>query len=586
MKTLLPIFCLLLLIAPALPAQIVDRSLSFGFVAAPLVVEPMGTDKWLVVGKGMPYRGSVDRYFVQVFDQEGAVFSSVLLPPQGGEISNVFDAWPLADGAFLIFIGSRPCDSGYDYTSLQKYTPDGQLIWTLYGSLYNNTQLPYYWKIAPDGHLLGLYQDEMWKVDINNGSVLWKANLLGLNTNPLPFYFDLLPGSEDFLGLGTHDFQIWKKYESPNGPFYSLSNSLVTDNYYGFGFAPNGWYYAWNFLNSHLERVNADLQFEMLNAFIDVTSLPQMAAVEDGLYFLGRKNDQNWLRKTDFLGENPVSLPMPDRWLTGRSIAARGDSVVVVGTDGSGPKSAATYDYFYPENFQSLQLWLRTFTGPSPALSADTTNASVTGLQQLSGVDTLSQPETWHHYFSLQGGDFQVQITNRGNTILEQVFVNFSYEADNYSFCPSTPAEQRLFTNLQLAPGDSTWIDFGDLAFPYLASLSSEFCFWTSAPNGRPDAIHEDDHYCAPATYTVPTHTPADQTVKVVPNPARDYFQVVAAAGLEEFTWHLHDATGRLVQSGIYPAGQSELTVSTQSLPDGFYFFRLHNYSGKLMVKH
>ncbi len=587
MKTLFLTFCLFVLINPALTAQIVDRSLSFGFITAPCVVKPIGENQWLVVGKGMPYRGGYyDNYFAQVFDQQGDISSTLSLQSPGGEINNVFDAWPLADSTFIVLSGSRPCDTGYDGTVLQKYAPNGQLLWTLWGTLWNNNNLPYFWKIAPDGNLLGLRADEMWKVDVSNGSVIWKAKLTGLNANPLPFYFDLLPGSEDFLGLGTHDFQIWKKLEGPNGPIYNMQNALVTDNYYGFGFASNGWYYARRYSTNHLERINANLELEILNTSINLNGSIQMAAVSDGLYFLGRTNEQNWLRKTNFVGKNPMDLHMPDLWLTGRSVAVRGDSVVVVGTEGSGPKNAEFYDFFYSESFQTLHLWLRTITGPTAVPSTDTVNASVTGLQQLSLVDTVFQPSWPNNYFALHGGNFQVQITNRGNTTLEKVYVNFSYEPVQDVFCPSTPADQRFFTGLQIAPGESTWINFGDLAFPNLSTLSPEFCFWTSAPNGQPDAHHEDDWYCQPATYTVTAHSPSTLALNLLPTPTQDFFYVNNFTSPQDTEWQLYNAAGRLVQKGIYPAGKSNLAISTQSLANGFYIFHIANQTAKLIVKH
>lgn len=97
---------------------------------------------------------------------------------------------------------------------------------------------------------------------------------------------------------------------------------------------------------------------------------------------------------------------------------------------------------------------------------------------------------------------------------------------------------------------------------------------------------HEDDHFCIPAAYTVPTSTPAAPAVTLLPNPAQDYFRVLNAAEAGAAEWQLHDAAGRLVQRGIYPAGQSELSVSTAGLPNGFYIFQMNGYLGKLIVKH
>lgn len=584
MKAFLLFPCLLLLLSLSLPAQIVDRSLSFGFVAAPHVVRAMDEGKWLVVGRGLPYRGDLfsDSVFAVIFDQQGEVLLRQTPALPIAEIYHVYDAWPLADGGFMVSIGSGGCDVGGAFEVIvQKYASDGQLIWTLQGSNEQGNKPPTVWRIAPDGNLLGLEYNELWKVDAATGLVIWQAELFNPIGNELPYYFDLLPGTEDFLGIATSNFQIWKKMAAPAGPAYVLQNTLPLDGHWqGLGFAPNGWYYALNRVSDEVERFDQDLSHALLATSDDLEGLIQMAAVDDGLYLLGRHYGQNWLRKTDFLGQNPVELPMPDRWLSGYALAVRGDSVAVAGTDGSGPKSMPG-NTGYAE-FQAEQLWLRTFHGLAPTPSADTINASVTNLQQLSGVDTMSFG-SWFPYFSLHGGDFQVQITNRSNTTLEQVYVNFSYEENRSNICFSTPARQRLYTGLQLAPGESTWVTFGDLGVQAQSGLANEFCFWTSAPNGRPDAQHEDDHYCLPATYTVDITTPSTQSVELLPNPAHDYFRVINVAGAADAEWQLHDATGRLVQRGIYPAGQPELSISTEQMPHGFYVFRMSDYIGKLV---
>ncbi len=582
MKTLLPIFCLVLLIAHSAPAQIVDRSLGFNF-AYPSRISPIGNDRWLAVGIAYPYDGALfkDSVFALIFDQQGHLLLKKALILPVAEAYDINAALPLADGAFLVSVTSGDCDAGGYARYVRKYDADGTLIWSLQGSIFTGIKPPAAWRVAPDGNLLGISSGEVWKVDASTGSVLWKAQVA------LSYYFELLPGTEDFLSVGFPDFQIWEKVDNPpNDPIYVAQNSLELADYRsGLGFAPNGWYYAQNRVTYELERVNANLDREVLGAFRDLRGLKKMSAGGDGLYFLGRQDGENWLNKTDFLGQNPIELPKPDRWLNSYLLAARGDSVAIFGIDGSGPKSTFWAIISDPV-FQVAQPWLRTFSGSAFPPSTDTTNAVVTGLQQLSAVDTMSFGGNFNHYYSLHGGNFQVQLTNQGNTLLEQVYVNFAYELNQNSICYFQPTAHQLYTGLGLAPGTSIWLNFGDLNVSAQSSLASEFCFWTSAPNGRPDARHEDDHYCTPATYTVPTTTPSGLLIQLLPNPAQDYFRVLNAADAQGTTWQLHDATGRLVQEGIYPAGQPELSVSTQHLPNGFYFFRMNNYRGKLMVRH
>lgn len=65
----------MLLISQPSFAQIVDRSIAVGFVAEPQVVRAMDDGKWLVVGRGLPYRGALyaDTIFAVIFNQQGEV---------------------------------------------------------------------------------------------------------------------------------------------------------------------------------------------------------------------------------------------------------------------------------------------------------------------------------------------------------------------------------------------------------------------------------------------------------------------------------------------------------------------------------
>lgn len=470
MRAFLPICCLLsLLVSSPLSAQIIDRSLSFGFLNLPQVVRPMGGNKWLTVGRAVPYGPHSDTIFAIIFDQQGQILLQKTLLLPFAETYFVSDAWPLADGGFVVSFGAHGCGFG-DFThTVQKYSLDGQLLWTLQGVEENAP--PPVWQITPDGNLLGLGYNRMWKVDANSGSIMWQAALQNLNGHPPPAYIDLIPNTEDFLGMGLPMFQIWKKIDSTTGPVYVQQDSLhITGPRHGLGFAPNGWHYCRNYNTQRLERVSQGLEYEALNNSIDLYGLVKMIAVSDGLYFLGRRDGQNWLRKTDFLGQNPVEIAMPDQWLSGYSLAAQGDALAVAGVDISGPKSDL---FLFNPQFEAMQLWIRTYSNLAAVSSIDTTNAAITNLQQLSAIDTMYLG-IYGDVF-LQGCDFQVQITNRGNTILQQVNVNFTYEKI-YLSCYNVPARQRLYTNLQLAPGESTWVSFGN--FNIVArSLLSEFCF-------------------------------------------------------------------------------------------------------------
>ncbi|MBQ9473039.1 MAG: T9SS type A sorting domain-containing protein [Bacteroidales bacterium] len=76
-----------------------------------------------------------------------------------------------------------------------------------------------------------------------------------------------------------------------------------------------------------------------------------------------------------------------------------------------------------------------------------------------------------------------------------------------------------------------------------------------------------------------------EQAVAVYPNPANSYVTVMAgAASGSQAT--LYDMTGRVVASQSLSAGQREVRISTQSLPDGVYMLRIGELNAKIVVAH
>ncbi len=549
MKTLLPIFSLLLL-STALSAQIVDRDYPFYSFTEPEKVLPIGDGRWLVVGKLMQYSDDygADSIFAVIFDRNHQTLLKQVLPLPPTERYYGLEAHVVDDNSFIIAVYRGGCDYSNDQAILQKYTVSGALEWSLQGEIAGE-KLPSIWQVGPDGHLLGCYHNRLWKINANTGAIIWRANLSGFDPDAYIDFFALLPGTEDLLLCNHNKLQIWKQSNGPNAPVYLLENSILVDGSgwrSGQGFAPNGWYYTINLTaaSAQLERYSPSLTQDILIDSQDWKGLRQVAIANDGLYALGRNMGQNWLRKTDFSGQNPVEIPMPDWWLRGHSLAVQNDTVVIAGADGSGPKSTPNDPSFSSIlGFQTQHLWVRTFSGLSPTPSNDSSNAAVTEIIKLAPVYTVqyaSSDPSQPPYYTIEGGDFQIEITNKGNVLLQEVCLNFGYEEDRIGICFHSAHLQHRYTNLNLAPGASMWLDFGNLVLQRQSSLANEHCFWTSAPNNMPDTHHEDDYYCIPDYFLVDIHTPNNEHFSLLPNPAQDYFRVINAANSGETEWHLY----------------------------------------------
>jgi len=88
---------------------------------------------------------------------------------------------------------------------------------------------------------------------------------------------------------------------------------------------------------------------------------------------------------------------------------------------------------------------------------------------------------------------------------------------------------------------------------------------------------------------TEPEKADPEHFVRVFPNPADDFFQIVyhLQGGPKQF--HLFDATGRLLRSRVLENGAGNVIFNIQTLPAGLYWYTLRGsncmYSGRL-IKH
>lgn len=312
------------------------------------------------------------------------------------------------------------------------------------------------------------------------------------------------------------------------------------------------------------------------------------AATPLGLLVLGRQDETNYLFEYAPDGTFLVSYPMPDRWLQGLLVALHGKNLAIAGSDGSGPNSFSSSSAFH---VQATHLWMRTLPAePTETGSTDVFNAGVTAVLQGSPVDATS----WMYidypqvFYNLSGGQFQVQVTNYGSTMLEEIAVNIVFDSyvEIEAACFQKPSHHRRYYDLDLAPGASVWLDFGDIYAPGQESLQHDYCFWTSAPNTRPDAQHEDDHFCHPVVYSVATAEALDGALRLYPNPSTGDLYLEWETGNEApARYEIFDLSGRQVKAGSLDSGQNPARISVDGLPNGMYWIKAGGWQGKVVIQ-
>jgi hypothetical protein len=180
-----------------------------------------------------------------------------------------------------------------------------------------------------------------------------------------------------------------------------------------------------------------------------------------------------------------------------------------------------------------------------------------------------------------------VQVTNKSTQgKLTEVRLNIRFERNAYmGICFSYPAQQRTFSGLNIGPGQSAWLEFGDVeAFGQL-ELPEKLCFWTSAPNAQPDALHEDDYACIASI--VPTNAPSHTAWTCAPNPTSGLFTLQTPRFFaKNDTWQVFDATGQVLQAGQCPIGETMLSIDLDGVPAGVYCVRCQGQQERVVLVH
>ncbi len=570
-------------------AQIHDRSYGFGFETQASVIKPAGNNRWVVLGHTDPdldwfFKDSI---FLMLLRHDGSIEMKVTLDVLPSEVSRPVDLLPLPDGGFAVLTSSSGCDVFGTPNMLQKIRPDGSKAWVFApDGIFSELMESLY--LASDGNIMGRTYNQMLKISAATGEILENTPIAINNQSFDEIAF--LPGKEDFMAVGTPDFQYWKKTSTPAGPQYQMSKSADYPDVFHTGLArsPEGWFYTTtgSITNTDkwLARINAALDYETLTP---IKSVQKIQPATDGLYLLeyDYSTEKSSLRKTDWLGQTLSQLTIADARLKPQSIAVRGDSIALAGEEYYGASKLFGY-------WEASYCWVRTFQGMAPTALGPVYNAAITAVEQQSSIDTVSHFGSgfgWSgRVYSLQGGNFRLQITNKGNTILQRVFANIRFGQYRYSsICYTYPTYQRLYEGLNLLPGESAWVDFGNVGAQGQLPLPTQLCFWTAAPDERPDQDHADDHFCHAANFTSSITDPERRAIKISPNPASDLLDISAPNGFSsDGYWQLFDFTGKNTVEGTWLSGQTSATLSVAHLPNGLYTLLVGQISFKIVVQH
>lgn len=192
-------------------------------------------------------------------------------------------------------------------------------------------------------------------------------------------------------------------------------------------------------------------------------------------------------------------------------------------------------------------------------------------------------------YFS----DISVFISNTGQDTLNEIIFNLPVDLQTnlWVWFPHEPFPEVMIRmkDIQLLPGQSTWLDAGDLIFivqemPSGSLLSIEFCVELSCPNNRIDAIDANDKVCKTFNHLISKNESIETpiTISAWPNPFTNQLKL---EGLPDgnHLLSLVDVLGREL-AFIQLNGSPSATIDVPPGYGGFFTLILKDMAGQVQT--
>ena len=561
-----------------------NHSLAAGFVNKPGALFPVKGNRWVVAGVGAPSWGGTgaDTVFFVVLDATGRTIRKQTVPVPGGEAQSVHEGIALPDGGFVLASEARQCDVLGEPAVLSRFDAAGELLWQMDVGPFEYSIAPNL-SVAPDGNLLHNGSRDILKIGVSDGLVQWRTEQPGEN------WWDsgiiaLIPGSEDFIHWKHDTLEFWRQVPGTGFPPEYVLADVFSDTLLSQLFirqiAPQPDGYIFMCSKWWVYKITPDFQLQRLP--FGFNGIESMAVAPDGLVVYSRAFGKNRLAKLDFEGKLLKSFTMPDRWLWAEQVAVRDSSVALAGRDFAATAWETDDDMNY---ISSQNLWFGTFSGFNPAAADDLADVRIAEVRQTKPVKFLKVSANGSLAYHVWGGGFQMRVEQASGPALESVEVNTIYPRPFFigGECGGELTEKKTFLM-----ADSAWVDWGDIFLEYQPEVPTQFCFWTSAPNQRPDANHDNDAACVGIILDDEEPAPtAAAALQIFPNPANKWLTVQAGRTFSEKTrWEIFNATGQRVADGACPAGSEQLEIGVGDLPPGLFCLKIGGRGQVFQVLH
>jgi hypothetical protein len=571
---------IILFFVHSVSAQNVESVFSKEFGSTVTDFDRFSYGHWLIAETHTPTPDLIfeDEMVVRIFDSSCNEIKQIPIIPIDTAAKNlIHKLLVLSDTSFLVEYGSGDCDA-YPYrVFFEARDTNGQIIWTTElqtGSPSSKISL------SADGQILRIAEGLIEKINSSTGEIIW-TYFSSWNTYVNKIFFQ---NTQDVLLIDDGKIERYTQITSNTGEIsYELTQinplpAIFSGSTTELIASPNGGYYGYNIQKDKIIHIKSNFTYQVWSQSMDYST--KVVATDAGLVLIQDDNNKSFkLTLFDSTGLQINQFISKENWTIPSIVKYFSGHLGILGVNLSGRISSDL-------NSGREQGWFRDFTG-----------FGIDNPQEVSvSINEVQQNEPLNHtsYFSpmagtlhdFDGGDYRIKVTNTGQVPVQSFWVNtkFNYAVNLY-ICGPTPAKEVFYDNLNLLPGDSIWVDFGDIDVYNQYSYPTKICFWTSAPNHNPDNLSTDDLLCK--TAIVPIKEVQNIGINITPNPADNFFEITQEIPFSsQNQWKLINNLGKLVLSGKTTAGTTTFVVPTESLPSGVYFFFNELKSSKIVVQH
>ena len=527
-------------------------------------VDSLPGHQWVFAGVCSPAEGTLfqDTISIWVCDSTGKITNRMTsIPPIIHESYTIDHLIGLPDSSILLQYSGGSCDACCYGQVLERWKKDGTLAWQ---KLISNDNINPIYSATSDLRLFSQSGYHVSQLDWSSGDTLWQYQYSSEYKDGAIF----IPNTANFI---LYDGERLKYYEmDTSGTLkYNLKATRQFDHQlYNYCAGKDGMIYA-----------RYGLQFQFLVKFSGNLSTLEEYAVNEHLYdFTPFSNgvmalvDQGPHYKLifiDSLGYSHSNYTNANREISGWQIKANMKGFSVTGNYEAGPH--------YTSNDHGHQGWFRYFPKDSLQQNGSIFSVSIVEINQRTPVIVDSTfydlPGFVGYLRQFEGGNFEMLVKNTGNQAVDSFWINVHFADAWLSYCGLEMCKNVFFHQL-LQPGESAWVDFGDIYAIQQFVVPDQFCFWTSGPNARPDDNPIDDTKCV--TRIVGIEEPRTNPISLFPIPAFDFMTITLAETTSQpIPLTIYSIDGRKWIQETFPQGLLEYQLNVSKLPPGYYVVQI-----------